>query len=73
MEFRESQAIYLQIADMLCENVLSGSWKPGDRVKVGHVAHDQVSSEGDVVLVAGRKVVEHANPMPGREETVGQV
>jgi GntR family transcriptional regulator len=32
MEFQESQAIYLQIADMLCENVLSGSWKPGDRV-----------------------------------------
>src|SRR5271169_1688117 len=32
MEFQESQAIYLQIADMLCENVLRGSWKPGDRV-----------------------------------------
>ena len=32
MEFQESQAIYLQIADMLCENMLSGSWKPGDRV-----------------------------------------
>ena len=32
MEFQESKAIYLQIADMLCENVLSGAWKPGDRV-----------------------------------------
>ena len=32
MEFRENQAIYLQIADLACENVLSGDWKPGDRV-----------------------------------------
>jgi DNA-binding transcriptional regulator YhcF (GntR family) len=32
MEFQESQPIYLQIADMLCENVLNGSWRPGDRV-----------------------------------------
>ena len=32
MEFQESQAIYLQIADMLCENVLRGAWKPGDRI-----------------------------------------
>ena len=32
MDFSGSQAIYLQIADMLCENVLRGVWKPGDRV-----------------------------------------
>jgi GntR family transcriptional regulator len=32
MEFRESQAIYLQIADVVSENVLSGTWKPGDRI-----------------------------------------
>jgi GntR family transcriptional regulator len=32
MEFSGTQAIYLQIADMLCENVLRGAWKPGDRV-----------------------------------------
>jgi GntR family transcriptional regulator len=32
VEFRENQAIYLQIADLACENVLSGDWKPGDRV-----------------------------------------
>jgi len=32
MEFRESQAIYLQIADLVCENVLNGTWKPGDRI-----------------------------------------
>lgn len=32
MEFRQDQAIYLQIADLVCENVLSGVWKPGDRI-----------------------------------------
>jgi DNA-binding transcriptional regulator YhcF (GntR family) len=32
MEFRENQAIYLQIADLMCENVLAGTWKPGDRI-----------------------------------------
>ena len=32
MEFRQNQAIYLQIADLACENVLSGAWRPGDRV-----------------------------------------
>jgi len=32
MEFRENQAIYLQIADLMCENILAGSWKPGDRI-----------------------------------------
>ncbi len=32
MEFRESQAIFLQIADMVCESVLRGEWKPGDRI-----------------------------------------
>ncbi len=32
MEFRENQAIYLQIAEHMCENVLAGSWKPGERI-----------------------------------------
>ena len=32
MEFKESQAIYLQIAELVCDNVLSGLWKPGDRI-----------------------------------------
>ena len=32
MEFRENQAIYLQIADLMCENVLGGAWKPGERI-----------------------------------------
>ena len=32
MEFREDQAIYLQIADLFCENILLGKWNPGDRI-----------------------------------------
>jgi GntR family transcriptional regulator len=32
MEFRQDQAIYLQIADLVCENVLAGVWKPKDRI-----------------------------------------
>jgi GntR family transcriptional regulator len=32
MEFKESQAIYLQIADHLCEQVLLDKWKPDDRI-----------------------------------------
>jgi DNA-binding transcriptional regulator YhcF (GntR family) len=32
MEFKETQAIYLQIADYICENILTGKWNPGDRI-----------------------------------------
>jgi DNA-binding transcriptional regulator YhcF (GntR family) len=32
MEFGDSNAIYLQIADQLCENILLAKWKPGDRI-----------------------------------------
>lgn len=32
MEFRDSQAIYLQIADLFCENILVLKWNPGDRI-----------------------------------------
>ncbi len=32
MEFRQDQAIYLQIADIICENILTDSWKEGDRI-----------------------------------------
>ncbi len=32
MEFRQDQAIYLQIADLVCENVLAGVWKARDRI-----------------------------------------
>lgn len=32
MDFRESQAIYLQIADYICEAILREKWKEGDRI-----------------------------------------
>ncbi|MET6999947.1 GntR family transcriptional regulator [Chitinophaga defluvii] len=32
MEFRDSQAIYLQIADYLCEQILLNKWQADERV-----------------------------------------
>ena len=32
MQFRESIAIYLQIADFICERILLGQWKVGERI-----------------------------------------
>ena len=32
MEFRDDLAIYLQIADLFCENILLEKWNPGDRI-----------------------------------------
>lgn len=32
MQFRESQAIYLQIADYVCEKILLQEWKTGERI-----------------------------------------
>ena len=32
MEFKETQAIYLQIGDYICENILTGKWKTGERI-----------------------------------------
>ncbi|MDD2525414.1 MAG: GntR family transcriptional regulator [Bacteroidales bacterium] len=32
MEFKEAQSIYLQISDYVCEQILVGRWKEGDRI-----------------------------------------
>lgn len=32
MEFKETQAIYLQIGDYVCEQILLGRWSEGDRI-----------------------------------------
>jgi len=32
MEFGDNNAIYLQIADHFCENILLQKWNPGDRI-----------------------------------------
>lgn len=32
MEFHQSYPIYLQIADIMCGNILQGDWRPGERI-----------------------------------------
>ena len=32
MEFKETQAIYLQIGEYVCEQILLGRWREGDRI-----------------------------------------
>ena len=32
MQFRETQSIYLQIADYVCERILLKEWVPGERI-----------------------------------------
>ncbi len=32
MEFKDTQAIYLQIGDYICEQILLGRWNEGDRI-----------------------------------------
>jgi len=31
MEFKDTHAIYIQIGDYVCNQILSGRWKEGDR------------------------------------------
>ena len=32
MEFKDKQAIYLQIADYVCDHILTGKWPAGDKI-----------------------------------------
>lgn len=32
MEFKDTQAIYLQIGDYICEQIVQGRWNEGDRI-----------------------------------------
>jgi GntR family transcriptional regulator len=32
MEFKENEAIYLQIAALVCENILAGKWTAGEKI-----------------------------------------
>ena len=32
MEFKNRQAIYLQIADYICDNIITGKWVAGDKI-----------------------------------------
>lgn len=32
MEFKDNEAIYLQIAGLVCENILTGKWRAGEKI-----------------------------------------
>lgn len=32
MEFKDTQAIYLQIVDWVCDNIVGGKWNAGERI-----------------------------------------
>lgn len=32
MDFKDTQAIYMQIADLICDNIVTGKWKEGERI-----------------------------------------
>lgn len=32
MDFKENKAIYLQLADLFCENIILGKWKENERI-----------------------------------------
>ncbi len=32
MEFKDKQAIYLQIADYVCDHILTGKWQAGEKI-----------------------------------------
>jgi len=32
MEFHQNSPIYMQIADIMCENILERAWRPGERI-----------------------------------------
>jgi DNA-binding transcriptional regulator YhcF (GntR family) len=50
MEFDSQQAIYLQIADLVCENILKGVWKPGERIPSIRDMASQISVNPNTVV-----------------------
>ena len=32
MDFKETQAIYLQIVDLVCDHIVTGKWKAQERI-----------------------------------------
>lgn len=32
MEFRDNQSVYGQIVDVICERIIQGKWKPGEKL-----------------------------------------
>ncbi len=52
MEFDSGQAIYLQIADLVCDSILRGVWKPGERIPSIRDMASQISVNPNTVVKA---------------------
>jgi GntR family transcriptional regulator len=52
MQFRESIAIYLQIADYICERILLGQWKAGERIPAVREMAVQIEVNPNTVMRA---------------------
>ena len=50
MQFRESRAIYLQIADYICERILLKQWKTGERIPAVRELAVQVEVNPNTVM-----------------------
>ena len=50
MQFRESRAIYLQIADYICERILLKQWKAGERIPAVRELAVQVEVNPNTVM-----------------------
>jgi DNA-binding transcriptional regulator YhcF (GntR family) len=50
MQFRESRAIYLQIADFICERILLKQWKTGERIPAVRELAVQVEVNPNTVM-----------------------
>ncbi|URA10468.1 GntR family transcriptional regulator [Thermospira aquatica] len=52
MEFDSGQPIYLQIADLVCDSILRGVWKPGERIPSIRDMASQISVNPNTVVKA---------------------
>ena len=55
MEFDQHKPIYLQIADSICERILTGQWPEGDRIPDG-IIHNK-RGIGYFVSPGARKII----------------
>lgn len=50
MQFRESRAIYLQIADYICEQILLKEWKTDDRIPAARELGEQLEVNPKTIM-----------------------
>ena len=56
MEFRQNQAIYLQIADHISERILSGMWTGGERIPSIREMSEEIEVNPNTVMAAYRQL-----------------